>query len=427
MLGNERSHGLWELSAPSPPQTAQLTEELSRDAVVIGAGYTGLSTALHLARSGIKVSVLEAHEIGFGASGRNSGLVNAGMWMMPDDLVDTLGPTHGKRLINLLGDAPRDVFALIAQYGLDCEADHRGTYHLAVGESGLKQLRERVAQWQRLGAKLELLDSEETAKRTGAVGYRGSIYDTRAGTIQPLAYARGLARAALREGADIFTSSKVVSFERAGTEWSVKTERGKVSANWLVVSTDAYSQGPTTLIRNEEVLLPYFQISTKPLSGNVRKSILPNGGGTWDTKTVLSGFRMDNAGRLIVGSIGALESTGLYIHRAWARRHIRRIFPQLDSIEFETEWYGKIGMTSDHLPRLHTFGPNSVCISGYNGRGIAPGTVMGREISNLITGKVDLDGMPLPLTKVTVPAFRSAKEKYYEFGAQIAHLPIAPA
>ena len=424
MLGNNRSHGLWELSAPPPPVTAQLTGGLSCDVVVIGAGYTGLSAALHLARSDKKVSVLEAHEIGFGASGRNSGLVNAGMWMMPDDLVATLGSIYGKRLINILGEAPRDVFALVALYGMQCEADHRGTYHLGVGERGLNQLRERVAQWQRLGAKVELLDAGETAKRTGAVGYTGSIYDTRAGTIQPLAYARGLARAALTEGANIFTNSKVVSFERVGTEWSVKTKLGKVSANWLVVSTDAYSLGPTALIRNEEVLLPYFQISTKPLSDNLCKSILPNGGGTWDTKTVLSGFRLDNAGRLIVGSVGALESTGVHIHRAWARRHIRRIFPHLNEVEFETEWYGKIGMTSDHLPRLHTFGPNSVGISGYNGRGIAPGTVMGREIANLITGKVDLDGMPLPVSKVTVPAFRSVREKYYEVGAQIAHLGL---
>ncbi|MBV8449883.1 MAG: FAD-binding oxidoreductase [Hyphomicrobiales bacterium] len=426
MLGNKRSHGLWELSAPPPPQTTQLTEELSCDVVVIGAGYTGLSAALHLAKSGKKVVVLEAHEIGFGASGRNSGLVNAGMWMMPDDLVATLGPIYGKRLISLLGEAPKDVFALAARYGMDCEADHRGTYHLAVGESGLSQLRERVSQWQRLGAKIELLDANETAKRTGAIGYKGSIYDTRAGTIQPLAYARGLARAALGEGARIFTDSPVASFERVGAEWSVKTELGKVRATWLVVATDAYSLGPAAPIRNEEVLLPYFQISTHKLSDNVRKTILPNGGGTWDTKTVLSGFRLDKAGRLIVGSVGALESTGLRIHRAWARRYIRRIFPQLDEIEFETEWYGKIGMTSDHLPRLHIFGPNSVGISGYNGRGIAPGTVMGREIANLITGKVDLDGMPLPVSKVSVPAFRAAKEKYYEIGAQIAHLPYAP-
>ena len=427
MLGNDRSHGLWELSAPPPPHTTQLTEELTCDVVVIGAGYTGLSAALHLVRGGVNVCVLEAHEIGFGASGRNSGLVNAGMWMMPDVLVATLGATYGKRLINLLGEAPRDVFALVAQYRMECEADHRGTYHLAVGESGLSQLRERVAQWQRLGAKVELLDADQTAKRTGALGYKGSIFDTRAGTIQPLAYARGLARAALKEGAKIFTSSKVDSFERVGTEWSVKTELGRVRANWLVVSTDAYSLGPTMLIRNEEVLLPYFQISTSPLSDNVRKSILPNGGGTWDTKTVLSGFRLDNAGRLIVGSVGALESTGVHIHRAWARRHIRRIFPQLDEVEFETEWYGKIGMTSDHLPRLHTFGPNSVGISGYNGRGIAPGTVMGREIANLIIGKTDLAGMPLPVSKVTIPAFRSVREKYYEIGAQIAHLPIGRA
>jgi glycine/D-amino acid oxidase-like deaminating enzyme len=195
----------------------------------------------------------------------------------------------------------------------------------------------------------------------------------------------------------------------------------------MVLATDAYSTGPAAMIRNEQVHLPYFHISTKPLSHNVRKSILPNGGAGWDTKTILSGFRLDQAGRLIVGSVGALESTGLKIHRDWARRHVRKLFPQLSDFEFETEWYGKIGMTPDHLPRLHTFGANSVAICGYNGRGIAPGTVMGREIANLVLGKIDWEGMPLPVSEVAVPVFRALREKYYEIGAQIAHLAVAPA
>jgi glycine/D-amino acid oxidase-like deaminating enzyme len=427
MLENKRSHGLWETSAPPPPPTTTLAEALSSDVVIIGAGYTGLSTALHLARAGKKVVVLEAVEIGFGASGRSSGLVNAGMWVMPEDLISTLGPVYGQRLINLLGEAPREVFALTAQYGMQCQSDHRGTYHCAVGNSGLKQLQGRVEQWQRLGAKVELLDAQATELRTGATGYRGSLFDPRAGTIQPLAYVRGLAQAAITEGASVYTSSKVESFERMGAEWFVKTTAGSVRAQWLVVATDVYSAGPASLVRKEQVLLPYFHVSTAPLSHNVRKSILPNGGGGWDTKTILSCFRLDAAGRLIVGSVGALEAVGLHIHRNWARRHIRRLFPQLGDFDIETEWYGRIGMTSDHLPRLHTYGPNSIGINGYNGRGIAPGTVLGRELARHILAEVALEGLPLPVSKVGVPAFRSLRETYYEVGAQLAHLPIVPA
>ncbi len=427
MLENKRSHGLWELSAPPAPPTTELTQALSSDVVVIGAGYTGLSAALHLAKAGKNVVVLEAVEIGFGASGRNSGFVNAGMWVMPDDLISTLGPTYGRRLIGLLGEAPTEVFALVAQYGMQCQADHRGTYHCAVGNRGLKQIQARVEQWRRLGARVEFLNAQETTERTGAASYQGSLFDHRAGTIQPLAYVRGLARAAITEGATIHTNSKVVSFDRIGTEWVVKTDAGSVRAEWLIVATDAYSNGPASPIRNEQVFVPYFHVSTTPLGDNVRKSILPNGGAGWDTKTILSGFRLDDAGRLIVGSVGALNSTGLPIHRGWARRHIRRLFPQLVDFDLETEWYGNIGMTPDHLPRLHTFGQNSIGFNGYNGRGIAPGTVFGRELSRLVLGEADVEGMPLPISKIGIPAFRTLKEKYYEVGAQLAHLPIAPA
>lgn len=371
--------------------------------------------------------MLEAVEIGFGASGRNSGFVNAGLWVMPDDLIATLGPVYGNRLIGLLGEAPREVFALTQRYGMDCQADHRGTYHCAVGTSGLKQLKARQAQWSRLGAKVELLSARETQACTGASGYTGSLFDPRAGTIQPLAYARGLAAAAIGEGATIHTGSPVTSFERTGESWRVATASGSVEAGWLILATDAYSAGPTAAIREEQVHLPYFHVSTRPLSHNLRKTIMPDGGAGWDTKTILSGFRLDAQGRLIVGSVGALRGTGTAIHRAWAKRHIRKLFPQLGEVELETEWYGKIGMTPDHLPRLHSYGPNAIGFNGYNGRGIAPGTVFGRELARLILGEVDLAGMPLPVTEVEAPAFRTLREAYYELGAQVAHLPVAPA
>lgn len=427
MLEDKRSHGLWELSAPPAPPTTVLGGSVSADVVIVGAGYTGLSAALHLAKAGRSAIVLEAVEIGFGASGRNSGFVNAGLWVMPDDLIATLGQVYGNRLIQLLGDAPREVFALTEHYGMQCQADHRGTYHCAVGPSGLQQLQARQVQWSRLGAKVELLSTEETQARTGAVGYRASLFDPRAGTIQPLAYARGLAAAAISEGATIHTRSAVTSFERSGEAWHVRTAGGSVSAKWLILATDAYSAGPTSMIREEQVRLPYFHISTPPLSHNLRKTILPNGGAGWDTKTILSGFRLDAEGRLIVGSVGALRSTGLGIHRGWAKRHIRKLFPQLGDVEFENEWYGQIGMTPDHLPRLHTYGANAIGINGYNGRGIAPGTVFGRELARLVLGETSLEGMPLPVSDVGAPAFREWREAYYEVGAQLAHLPVVPA
>src|SRR5215468_2566244 len=129
MQVDPRSHGLWALTAPAAPETVPLAGELNVDVVVIGGGYTGISSALHLAEGGARVAVLEASDIGFGGSGRNVGLVNAGMWVMPDALTATLGQTFGERLIDLLGHGPQKVFDLIEKHGIDCEPERAGTLH----------------------------------------------------------------------------------------------------------------------------------------------------------------------------------------------------------------------------------------------------------------------------------------------------------
>ena len=118
MKGDSRSHGLWEASAPAPIATPALTAATTADVAVIGAGFTGLSAALHLAQAGARAVVLESMEIGYGGSGRNVGLVNAGMWVMPSALEEAIGPTHGPRLLKLLGDAPALVFDIVRQHGV---------------------------------------------------------------------------------------------------------------------------------------------------------------------------------------------------------------------------------------------------------------------------------------------------------------------
>ena len=410
------------MTAPPAPQTAALSGDMRADVAIIGAGYTGLSTALHLAQRGIKVAVVEARHIGFGGAGRNVGLVNAGMWVMPDELPNVLGPVHGDRLLNLLGDAPKAVFELVARYGIDCELQQHGTLHCAVGQTGLDELRQREAQWQARGAPVELLSADETQRRTGSPAYAGALLDRRAGTIQPLAYVRGLAQAAIGEGAQIFTVSPVSDIQSAGAQWRVVTATGSVTADWVVMATDAYTQGPWEIIRREQVHLPYFNLATEPLPADIRAQILPGHQGCWDTEDVLSSFRMDAKGRLVFGSVGALKGLAHGIHRDWGLRALRKIFPQLGKVRFEAEWYGQIGMTDDNLPRFHQFTDTVIGISGYNGRGIAPGTVMGRVLAELVAGDIGQDDLPLPVTTPADAKMRAFKEVVYAVGAQAVHL-----
>lgn len=422
MQGDARSHGLWEQTAPATPVSGALSGDLRADVVVIGAGYTGLSTALHLAEGGARVVLLEAVEAGFGGAGRNVGLVNAGMWVMPEALCDVLGAGHGNRLIDFLGDGPRQVFDLVARHGIACEAVHQGTLHLAVGQGGLVEIRERARQWQARGAPVEVLSAVETARRVGSAAYAGALLDRRAGTIQPLAYARGLARVAVAAGVRLFTGTPVAAVERAGTGWAAVTPRGRVVADWVVLGTDAYTGALFPEIRTQQVHLPYFNCATEPLSADLRAKILPGLEGCWDTREVLSSFRFDQAGRLVFGSVGALRRGGAAVHRAWALRAMRQLWPELAGVRIAAEWWGQIGMTADNLPRFHRLADRVVTVCGYNGRGIAPGTVFGKALAALVSGAMAEGDLPLPVTAPVAVSALPLREAYYEYGAQIAHL-----
>lgn len=420
------SHGLWEKTASAAPATHPLAQDIAVDVAVIGAGFTGLSTALHIVeQGGASVAVLEGAEIGFGASGRNVGLVNAGAWIPPDELPRRLGQTYGRRLLQTLGDGPNLVFDIIARYRIDCAAIRNGNLHCAIGASGLSNIRERARQWLSHGVDVQLLGADETARLTGTDAYSGSLLDPRTGTIQPLAYVRGLARAAMEKGASIHTQTAVVAARADGALWRLSTSRGHtVTARQVVVATntaqgmaaDAWPQLQTELVR-----LPYFNVATQPLPPFSLERILPGGHGIWDTARILSSCRLDATGRLIYGSVGALGQSSRQAHVQWARRSIAKLFPALRNIGIEYRWHGWIDSTAHHLPYLHRLAGNVWALSGYNGRGIAPGTILGRELARMLIGKMRLEDMSLPVTEIKPTGFKRLREIFYHAGSTAAH------
>ena len=425
MQNDPRTHGLWRETAPLAPATTALEGEARAEVAVIGAGYTGLSTALHLAQKGIEAKVVEAAHIGFGGAGRNVGLVNAGMWVMPQDLLATLGEDYGNRLLDLLGAGPAYVWDVIARHEIACEAMPVGTLHAGVGGKGFAELAERERQWKLRGAPVELLGKDEAASMLGTRFYEGALLDRRCGTIQPLAYANGLAHAAVAAGVAIHTQSPATAIEREGAGWRVRTPKGALLARKVVVATETYASLVMEDIVRQQVLFPYFNMATPPLPEDIAAGILPGRQGVWDTRDVLSSFRLDARGRLVFGSIGALRNTGAAIHRAWAMRALRKIYPQLGPVAFEHEWYGLLGMTADNLPRFHRLEDGVYAFCGYNGRGIAPGTVFGRVMAGFLAGEIAEDALPLPVTRPAPVAFRALRSAFYEAGAQVAHLAEA--
>lgn len=415
---------LWFHSAPPALPTPVLAGNLTCHTAIIGAGFTGLSTALHLAEAGVDVAVLEANTIGFGGSGRNVGLVNAGMWMRPDDVVATLGTAVGDRMLADLGDGPALVYQLIEKHGIDCEAVRNGTLHMAVGKAGVEEINIRASQWQKRGAPVEALSASEAGRLTGAEGFTGALLDRRAGTVQPLGYARGLARAANAAGARIYTGSPVTGGSRDGRLIKLVTPGGTLTCEKLILATNAYASLVSSMNwsahQEELTLFSYFQFATNPLRPEIIARILPEGHGTWDTGMVMTSFRKDKAGRLIFGSIGALDAVATGTHRAFARRSVKALFPFIGDFDFEFWWDGDIGMTRNNLPFFHQPDENVWSITGYNGRGISPGTVFGRALAQVTLGNEN--AMPLAVTPVIPDPLRSAKTLFYNTGSMAKHM-----
>ena len=202
--------------------------------------------------------------------------------------------------------------------------------------------------------------------------------------------------------------------------WVVTANGHELRAKALLLATNAYFDGIDLGFRPEIVAVSYFQLATAPMPDAIRDSILAGGEGCWDTAMVMSSFRTDKAGRMILGAIGNLEGAGGGIHESWARRKLAQVYPQLADLPFEHAWRGRIAMTHDHIPKIVAFGPDAYACFGYSGRGICPGTIFGTEAAIAL-----LEGSDANLPVAPVPAHRerfvAAQEVYYETGAMLAH------
>ncbi len=420
MNNSTKTHGLWTVTAPPHPALFPVAGEYKTDVAVIGGGYTGLSAALHLAEDGVDVTLLEAKSIGYGGAGRNVGLVNAGLWLFPDDVVKIIGSEHGEKIIEILGKSPDLVFDLINKHNIECEAVREGTLHCAHSKAGYKALQMREEQWQKRNAPVTLLSREKAAPMIGTNSYHGALWDKRAGRLQPLSYAYGLAEAAVKAGAKLNVNSPVTSYKREGDHWRLKTPGGEIVAKKVILATQGYPDHAFKDQKKSMIPFNYFQFSTPPLPPAVRETILPGGQPAWDTALVLSSYVIDASGRLVVGSVGQVRNGGYKLHRKWVLRSIKKMFPQIGPIEPEYAWDGIIRMTNDNVPGFHIIDKDMFTVTSYNGRGIGPGTVFGKMLAKYAQTERP-EEIPLPLTKQKDIASRHLRALYFETGGRVYH------
>jgi glycine/D-amino acid oxidase-like deaminating enzyme len=405
---SDRPASLWAATAPPAPATVSLSSgEHRADVLVIGAGFTGVATALSAAERGADVVLLEAAEIGAGGSGLNNGQVIPCLARAdPDDIVAAGGADKGEALVALIRDSAQITFDLIRRHGIACDAVQNGWLQPAHTPGRVERIsRPRYEQWRRRGAPVELLDADQAAALTGSRYWHGGWRNPSGGHVDPLALARGLARAAMGAGVRLYTRSPALAMKPAADGWRVSTDTATVLARRVVIATNAYGTNRVWPgLDRSWVPRRSYQMATVPLPESVRRSILPTDAAMSDTHGDLYFCRFDRRGRLVTGG-------ALILDHDFERRLKRRIgerlallFPQIGNPAFEYVWHGQLGMTQDNLPHIHALAENVITWVGCNGRGVALAIALGPVLASAALGVAPAD-LPLPLTALgRVPA-----------------------
>jgi glycine/D-amino acid oxidase-like deaminating enzyme len=392
---------LWAAVTPPGPDLPELVETAETDVIVIGGGFTGLSTALHLREAGVDVAIVEAIEPGWGASGRNNGQVIPTLSRPdPDDIVARHGAA-GERFVDLLRDSASTLFDIARRYQIQAEQEQTGWVQPVHSPGRIKIAERRVRQWSKFGASVELLSRDQTREMLGSDAWFGGFWNRSGGHINPLALSRGLARVVLQLGGRIYARSPAINFQRQNDRWIVKTEKGEISGRALVLATNAYtgefSKSLMPAIAHEVMPVLSWQMATQPLPEAARKTVIPGRQAMSDTHGELYFARYDARNRLVTG--GAVIGPGNKAERIKARvgERLRRLWPQIGQVEFDYVWNGYVGMTTDFLPRIHRLGPDAYGWTGCNGRAVALSIALGDELSKAVRGVAEKD-LALPFS-----------------------------
>ena len=369
---------------------------------IIGAGFTGLSTALHLREAGIDVAVIEAAEPGWGASGRNNGQVIPTLSRPdPDDIVARHGAA-GERFVAMLRDSANALFDLARRYQIQAEQEQTGLD--PAGAFARPHQDRRAARAAMVGARcarrVAVARADEGDARLGRLVWRLLEPDAAATSIRWRWRAGWRAPCSIAAAASM-RARRRQSFERRGNRWVVKTASGEISGRALVVATNAYtgefSKSLLPAVAHEVMPVYSWQMATEPLSEAARKTIIPGRQAMSDTHGELYFARYDARNRLVTG--GALISAydGAARLKPVVAARLQRLWPQIGAVKFDYVWNGYVGMTTDFLPRIHRLGPDAYAWTGCNGRAVALSIPLGAELARAVQGCPDSE-LALPFT-----------------------------
>jgi glycine/D-amino acid oxidase-like deaminating enzyme len=391
---------LYAETAGPAPETPPLDQDRHASVGIIGGGFTGLSAALHLAEQGVDVVVLEANEPGWGASGRNGGQVNPGLKHDPDQIEADFGPDLGGRMIALSGDAPNVVFDLIQRHQIACSALQSGTLRAAMNAHGSRSIRASAEQWMRRGKPVELLEQAAIGETTGTSRYHTAMLDRRGGQLNPLGYARGLARAAIQQGAAVHGGSKVRRLSRGNGGWQVETATATLQVEKLILATNGYTDDLWPRLRRS--IVPVFSAiaATEPLPEAIARTIMPTRSVLYEIGQVTVYYRLDTDSRLLMGGRSVQRDIAGPGEIRYLTDYAQRLWPALKTAKWTHGWSGQLAITPDHYPHIHEPDESVLVCLGYNGRGVAMSSAMGPELARrVIGGKASEIAMPITTMK----------------------------
>jgi glycine/D-amino acid oxidase-like deaminating enzyme len=398
---------LYAATAVPPLALPQLETDRNAKVAIIGGGFAGLSTALHLAEQGTDAIVLEANEPGWGASGNNGGQLNPGLKLDPDTIEATFGADLGRRMIAFSYNTPVFTLELIRRLNIACDIRQNGTLRAAYHESHARAVEATASQCIARGMPVRLLDAADCRKMTGTDRYVRAMFDARGGDVHPLNYARGLARAALAAGASIHGATPATSLAREGGRWRITTPRAVVRADKVLLATNGFTDDLWPALRQTVVPLFSSIAATAPLPDDVARQIMPARSVLYESGHITVYYRIDAENRLLMGGRGPMK----WIHNAnavsYLMRYAERLWPAVSGIAWTHGWNSRLAMTSDHYPHVHEPAPGLLAYLGCNGRGVALATAMGQQLAKRLTGGETAE-IDLPITAIKPIRFHAA-------------------
>jgi len=389
-------------SANPFPAQPQLRSDVQADVVVIGGGYAGLSAALHAAEAGFSVVLLEARQIGWGASGRNGGQMIPGLRWSAVDLAEKFGEDRARKLLGIANTAGDLVRSRIARHGIACDL-RDGHFLAAAKPAHLEDMRRELALLQRLLGydSARIVERGEVGRYVASETYHGGYFDAAGGHLHPLNYALGLAGAALAAGVRIFEHSAAVSLDH-GTPVIAVTGGGRVTAKFAVMACDVEMGTLEPPLGRMTMPVANYNVGTVPLDPLLAASLIPSGAAIADSRFVLNYYRLSADKRLIFGGGEKYSPAPPPDIAGFVRPYLENVFPQLAGIGIDYSWGGLVGVSLNRLPQFGRIG-NSFYAHGWSGHGVLLTALAGQMIAEAMQGTAErfdlfanLPGRPFP-------------------------------